>query len=115
VLAKPARAETPPSAQDRSRRRNRSGVGSGNYGRWAIELDHSAALEQAVDDGLGEVWVVKYCAPSLEGLVGGDDHRALLQVPLVDDVKEDVGGVAAVREIAELVLTPRRKEKAPNA
>jgi hypothetical protein len=28
----------------------------------------SAALEQAVDDGLGEVWVVKDVAPSLERL-----------------------------------------------
>ena len=36
-------------------------------------------------------------------LVGGEDHRALAQVAVVDDVEEHVGGVGAVGEVADLV------------
>ena len=40
---------------------------------------------------------------AFERLVGGEDHRALAPMPLVDDVEEHVGGVGAVGEIADLV------------
>jgi hypothetical protein len=36
-------------------------------------------------------------------LVGGEDHRALTDVPLIDDVKEDVGRVVAVGEVSDLI------------
>ncbi|HET6414095.1 MAG TPA: hypothetical protein VFG53_18700, partial [Anaeromyxobacter sp.] len=59
----------------------------------------AAALEDAVDDGGREVLVVEDAAPGIERLVGGEDHRATLQVALVDDVEEHVGGVVAVGQV----------------
>ncbi len=37
------------------------------------------------------------------GLVGGEDDRALSDVPVVDDVEEDVGGVGTVGQVADLI------------
>ena len=42
-------------------------------------------------------------APGVERLVGGEDHRALALVAVVDDVEEHVGGVGAVGEVADFV------------
>ena len=50
-----------------------------------------------------EVFVVEHAAPRLERLVGGEDHGPMAAMPLVDDVKEHVGRVGAVREIADFV------------
>lgn len=69
----------------------------------AVEPEEAAALQDAVDDGGSEVLVVEDLAPNVEGLVGGEDHRATLEVPLVDDVVEDVGRLVAVGEVADLV------------
>jgi hypothetical protein len=46
---------------------------------------------------------VQHGSPALGLLVRREDHRALLDVPLVDDVEEDVRGVVAVGEVADLV------------
>ena len=46
---------------------------------------------------------MQHAAPLLEGLVGREDHRATLEVALVDDVEEHVRGVVAVCEVAHLV------------
>jgi hypothetical protein len=70
----------------------------------AVEDEEAPALEDAVDDGVGEVAVVQRVAPvGGRGHVGGEDHRPLSGVAVVDDVDEDAGGVAAVREVADLV------------
>lgn len=71
--------------------------------RGPTEADEAASLEDAVDDGLGEVVVVQDLAPSLERLLGGEDHRALPKVSLVHDVEEHVRRVGAVGEVADLV------------
>ncbi len=71
--------------------------------RRAVELKQAAALEDAVEDRLGEIVVVQHPAPGGERLVGGEDHRAPALVALVDDVEEHVGGVGAVGEVADLV------------
>ena len=72
--------------------------------RGPVETQHAAALEDAVDDGLGEIVVVEHGAPGgLRRLVGGEDHRASADVALVDDVVQDVRRVGAVREVADLV------------
>ncbi len=68
-----------------------------------VESEDPTPLEDAVDDGLGEVLVVQDAAPGTEGLVGGEDHRALAAVPVVDHMEEHVGGVGAVGEVADLV------------
>jgi len=69
----------------------------------AIELDEAAPLEDPVDDGGGEIGVVEDPSPGAERLVGGEDHRALAQVAIVDDVEEHVGCVVAVAEVAHFV------------
>jgi len=69
----------------------------------AFEFEYAAAFEDAVEDGLGEVGVVEDSGPGGEGFVGGDDNRAALEVSLVDDLEEDVGGVEWVGEVAEFV------------
>ena len=74
----------------------------GAHGR-AVETEDATAMQDAVDDRVGEVVVMKHGAPALGMLVGREDHRALLDVALVDDVEEHVRGVVAVREVAHLV------------
>jgi hypothetical protein len=77
----------------------------------AIQLEEPPAFEDAVDDRLGEVRIVKHPAPVLEGLVGCEEHRALAQVAFVDDVEQDVGGVGPVGQVAELVDHEHRRAR----
>jgi hypothetical protein len=70
---------------------------------WAVELEEPATLEDTIDDGLSEVVVVEDCTPGVGWLVAGEDHRARLAVPVVDDVVQHVGGVGAVGEVADFV------------
>jgi len=60
-------------------------------------------MKNAIDDGVGAVVVVQDLAPVLGVFVGREDHRALLDVALVDNVEEDVGRVVTVGEVADLV------------
>ena len=68
-----------------------------------VEAKESSALEDAVDDGGGEVVIVEDLAPSVGVFVGGEDHGALANVALVDDVEERIGSVVAVGEIADFI------------
>jgi hypothetical protein len=61
------------------------------------------ALEDAIDDGVREVIVVEHGAPSSRAFVRREDHRAPADVALVDDVEEDVRGIVAVGQVADLV------------
>ena len=69
----------------------------------SVEAQESPSLEDAVDDGVGEIVVVEDAAPAPRMLVGGEDHRASSDVAVVDDVIEDVRCVVAVGEVADLV------------
>ena len=60
-------------------------------------------LEDAIEDGGGEIGIVKNVAPRGERLVGGEDHGLALEVAGVDDVVEHVGGVLSEGEVADLV------------
>jgi hypothetical protein len=71
--------------------------------RWPIECKHTTALENPIDDCVCEVFVVQHTPPPGERCVRGDDHRPLPAMSIVDDVEEHVGGIGAVREIADLV------------
>ena len=66
-------------------------------------MDEAAAFEDAVGDGVGQVGVVKDAAPVGQGLVGGEEHGLAVQVPVVDELEEDVGGVGAVGKVSDLV------------
>lgn len=71
--------------------------------RRAIEVDEPAALQDAVEDGLGEVVVVQDVAPGFQGLVGGKEQGAWSEMAFVDEVVKDVGGVLTVGEVADLI------------
>ena len=71
--------------------------------RWAVEAKKATALEDAVDDGVGEIVIVQDVAPAPWMLVRREDHRASANVAVVDDVIEDVRRVVSVGEIANLV------------
>jgi hypothetical protein len=69
----------------------------------ATQFEETAALEDAVQDRLGEIGIVQDPAPRGERFVRREKHRAMMQVAFVDDVEEDVGGVGPVGEIADFV------------
>ena len=71
--------------------------------RGPVEVEQATALEDAIDDGGGEVVVVEHGAPVAGVLVGGEDHRAGRVVALGHDVVENVRGVGTVGEVADLV------------
>ena len=70
---------------------------------WTVELEVPAALEDAIEDGLSEIFVVEDAAPGFERLVGRKEHGAFPTVAVVDDVEENVGGIGAVGEVADFV------------
>src|SRR3712207_659590 len=63
---------------------------------------------------MGEILVVEDLAPGAERLVGREDHGASTLVAVVDDVKEHVGGVSAVREVADFIHDEHRRVGVPN-
>jgi hypothetical protein len=71
--------------------------------RGSVEGQQAAALQDPIDDSLGEVLVVKDAAPSVRRLVRGEDHRVLAAVPVVDHMEEHVGGVRSVGEVADFI------------
>ncbi len=70
---------------------------------WTVELHHASALQDAVDDGGTQIVVVKDRSPLPGMFVGGEDHRAPLEVAFVDDVEQDVGGVGSIGEVTDLI------------
>ena len=60
-------------------------------------------MDEAVDEGddAGGVW--KDLAPFGEGLVGAEQYAAVCIVATCDDLEEEVGVAAVVREVADLV------------
>jgi len=68
--------------------------------RWAVELQQSAPLEHAIDDGGREVVVVQHAAPAIGMFVRCEDHGAPRLMALRDDVVEHVRGIVAVGQVA---------------
>jgi hypothetical protein len=62
-----------------------------------------AALQEPVEDGLCEIWIMEHLAERRQGLVRGNEGGAALQVADADDAEEHVGGVGGVALVAELV------------
>jgi hypothetical protein len=75
---------------------------SGAVGR-AAKVEDPTAFQDAIDDGLREVGVVEDGSPGGERFVGGEDHRLVMQVAVVDDMEEKIGGVVSDREVADLI------------
>jgi hypothetical protein len=70
---------------------------------WSIESDQATAIKDAIDVRLAEVLVMQDPAPRLQRLVGREDHGAMSTMPFVDHVKEHVGGIGSVAEIAHFI------------
>ena len=68
---------------------------------WRIE--GPSKLTMRPNDGLGQILGVQGHAPVLEGLVGGEQAAAALDVAGIEDMEQDIGGVGAVAEIANFV------------
>jgi hypothetical protein len=64
---------------------------------------------------MSQVFIVEHVPPRRERLVGGEDHRALLPVAVVDHVEEHVRRIRSVREIADLVDLCGAPHKSINA
>src|SRR2546427_757970 len=52
--------------------------------RRPIELEPATPLQDAIDDGLGEILVVEHAAPGIGMLVAGGDQRAAAGIAVVD-------------------------------
>lgn len=46
---------------------------------------------------------MEHAAPGGHGFVGREDHGALAAMPIVDDVKEHVGRIRTVGEVADFI------------
>ena len=65
--------------------------------------DVLASLEDAIEKGLGQLWVMQHVSPLGQLLVGSEDDGPAAQATLVDDAVEHVGGRVRVVEVADLV------------
>jgi hypothetical protein len=61
--------------------------------RRPVQDESAPALEYAIEDRGGEIVIVEHGAPDVEGFVRREDHGSVLQVAVVHDVVEHVGGV----------------------
>jgi len=71
--------------------------------RRSIEGNPPTALEDAIENSGSQIGVVKDPSPVVHWLVGGEDHRSVAKMPIVDHVVEHVGGLGTVREISDLI------------
>src|ERR1700694_48389 len=71
--------------------------------RGTIEVNQAAALQDTIQDGSCEVLVVQHLSPFTEWLVGGKDHGPFSQVAIINDMKQDVGSVLSIGQIANFV------------
>jgi hypothetical protein len=71
--------------------------------RRAIQGEEATALEHAIDNRVCEVFIMQHASPLVQRFIRGEDHRAFLAMPIIDDVKQHVGGVGAAREVPDLI------------
>jgi hypothetical protein len=69
----------------------------------SIEVDKASAFEDAIQDGGRQILVVQHSSPLAEGLIGGKDHRSFSQVAIVDHVKQNIGGIRTVGQVANFI------------
>jgi len=60
-------------------------------------------FEQAVQDGLGQVSIMKQLAEGGQRFVRGHDHGPCLEVAVVDHPVQHVGGIGSIALVAEFV------------
>ena len=53
----------------------------------AIEREEPTALQDTIDDRMGEILIVQDATPRGHGFVGREDHRTATAMPLSDDME----------------------------
>src|ERR1700730_871310 len=71
--------------------------------RRSIEVDQTASFQDTIEDSGRHIFVVEYLAPLPQGFIGGEDHGPLSQVPVIDHMEQDVGGIGSIGQVAEFV------------
>jgi hypothetical protein len=66
-------------------------------------VDESSAFQNSIQDGGRQVVVVQHLSPLAERFIGGKDHRSLSQVAIVDDMKQDIGGIGTVGSVTNFI------------
>ncbi len=66
-------------------------------------MDKASAFEDAIEDGGRQVVVMQHLPPLAERFIGGKDHRSFSQMAMVDDMKQDIGGIGPVGSITQLI------------
>ena len=46
---------------------------------------------------------MEHTSPLVQRFIRGENHRPLLAMPIIDDVKQHVGGVRAAREVPDFI------------
>jgi hypothetical protein len=59
-------------------------------------VDKASAFEDSIEDGSCQVFVVQHLSPLAQGFIGGEDHRPLSEMAIIDHVEQNVGSVGAI-------------------
>ena len=64
--------------------------------RGSVKVDEASTFQNSIQDGGRQVLVVQHPSPLAERLIGGKDHRSFSQMAIVDDMKQDIGGIGTI-------------------
>ena len=59
-------------------------------------MDQTSVLEDTIQDGGCQVFVMQNLSPLAKWFIGGEDHGSFFQVAIVDHVEHHIGGIGAV-------------------
>jgi hypothetical protein len=72
-------------------------------------VDKSSSFQHAIEDRLGQIRIVQHLPPCIDGLVRRKDHRTTMEVPVVDDLKQNVRRIESVTEISNFIDDKHRR------
>jgi len=50
-----------------------------------------------------EIFIVANHSPRVKGLIGGEDRGPLVQMPIIDNLEQDHGGVLSASQVTSLI------------
>ena len=66
-------------------------------------MDKASTLQDTIQDRGRKVFIVQHLSPFAERLISGKDHRSFSQMAIIDDVKQDVGSILSIGQIADFI------------
>ena len=66
-------------------------------------MDKASALEDTIQYGGRQIFVVQHLPPLAKRLIGGEDHRSFSQMPIVYHMKQNIGGIRTVGQVTHFV------------